>query len=285
LKNHHVTGIQNEKSPLRFFLLVYGLSIPLWIIEPLVNFNGLPLEIPITDIVAAFTPLIAACILTFKEEGPGGANKLLKRIFDYSRIRRKKWYVPVVLLPFLIFIVIYFALKFMKFQLPAGWNINYVSIPFLFIFFFLGAVGEEVGYMGYAVDPLQKKWGALTTSIVIGLPWAVWHYPSIIKQGHHVTWILWGTLGTVAIRILIVWIYNNTGKSIFACILFHTIYNLCRPLFPKDKLHNPLVDFPEIHYSTIAIIAIIVVLLWGSRTLTKFSFVSESIVLDRGPGN
>jgi uncharacterized protein len=265
-----------KKSALKFFLLVYGLSIPLWIIETMVDFKGLPLQIPITDIVAAFTPLMAACILTYKEEGRDGVNKLLKRIVDYSRIKQKRWYLSVILFPFLIFVVIYLVMKFMKYQLPFEWEINYLSIPFLFIFFFLGAVGEEVGYMGYAVDKLQKKWNALTTGIIIGLPWAVWHYPSIIKQGHNFTWILWGTLGTVAMRILIIWIYNNTGKSLFACILFHTMYNLGRPLFPNDKLYNPLVDYPEIHYSIIAIAALIIVFLWDSKTLTRFIFTLKT---------
>ena len=58
-----------NKSPLKFFLIVYGLSIPLWIIETFIDIKGLPLNIPITDILAAFTPLISATILIYKEEG------------------------------------------------------------------------------------------------------------------------------------------------------------------------------------------------------------------------
>lgn len=265
-----------QKSPLKFFLLVYGLSLPLWIIELFLDIKGLPLEIPITDIVAAFTPLLAACILIYKEEGRNGVNKLLKRIFDFSRIKQKKWYLPVIFLPFIIFFLIYTVMYFMKLPLPAEFGISYLSVPFLFVFFFLGAIGEEVGYMGYAVDPLQQKWNALATGIIIGLPWAIWHYPSIFQQGHNFIWILWGTLGTVAMRILIIWVYNNTGKSLFACILFHTFYNLGRPLFPKDKLHNPLIDYPEIHYSIIAITAVIVILLWNYKTFTQFIFSNHN---------
>jgi hypothetical protein len=46
--------------------------------------------------------------------------------------------------------------------------------------------------------------------------------------------------------------------------------NLGRPLFPNDETHNPLVDYPEIHYSLIAIVAVIVVILWGSKTLARY---------------
>ena len=58
-----------KKSPLKFFLIVYGLSIPLWILETMIDVKGLPLDIPITDIIAAFTPIFAASILVYKEEG------------------------------------------------------------------------------------------------------------------------------------------------------------------------------------------------------------------------
>jgi uncharacterized protein len=270
-------SVTTNKSPLKFFLLVYGLSIPLWIIETMIDIKGLPLNIPITDIAAAFTPLIAACILVNKEEGRGAAKKLLTRIFDFSRIKQKAWYIPIIILPLLMFLLIYLVMHLMRLPLPIKLHIPFHSIPFLFVLFFMGAVGEEAGYMGYAADPLEKKWNALTTSIMIGLPWAIWHYPSIIQQGHNLIWIAWGTLGTVAVRVLIVWIYNNTGRSLFACILFHTLLNVGRTQFPKDETHNPLVDFPDVHYSIIAIIAVIVLFLWGSKTLSRFRYTLKTI--------
>jgi len=259
----------NKKSPLKFFLLVYGLSLPFWLIEPFINIKGLPLDIPITDIIAAFTPLFAACILTYKENDKDAVKNLLLKIFDYKVIKNKKWYFAVLGLPLLIFILIYLTLIILKKDVSTIWHPSLIAIPILFVFFFLGAVGEELGYTGYAVDPLLNKWNALTTSIIIGLPWAIWHYPSIIQQGHNFNWILWGTLGTVAMRILIVWIYNNTNKSLFASILIHTFYNLGRPLFPKDNSHNPLVDYPGIHYTIIALVASVIVLSYGYKTLIR----------------
>ena len=256
-----------NRSPLKFFLLVYGLSIPLWIIGTRIDVKGLPLDFPITDMLAAFMPLIAASILIYKEEGLISANKLFKRILDFSRITKKIWYVPIILLTFLMYLLIYIVIHFIGLPFPIKFD-----IPFLFGLFFLGAVAKETGYMGYAIDPMQERFGALLTSILIGIPWAVRHYPSIIQQGHNLTWIAWATLGTVAVRVLIVWIYNNIGNSLFACILFHTLMNLGRPLFPRDGIHNPLVDYPEIHYSIIAIAAGIVVFLWGSKTLDRYKY-------------
>jgi uncharacterized protein len=261
-----------NKSPITFFLIVYGLSIPLWTIERFIDVKGLPLDIPITDIFSAFTPLVAAAILVYKEEGFAGITNLFTRIFDYPKIAKKIWYVPVIFLPFLMYLLIYLAIRVLGLQLPSEWHISLLSIPFLFCLFFVGAVAEETGYMGYAIEPMQARFGALWASILIGIPWAIWHYPSIIQQGHNVTWIAWGTLGTIAVRVLIVWIYNNTGKSLFACIVFHTMLNVGRPLFPKDETHNPLVDYPEIHYSIIALFAVTGAFLWGSKTLARYRF-------------
>ena len=250
--------------------MVFGLSSPFWLIELFIDIKGLPLEIPITDMISAFTPLLAACFLIYKENGKDAVKKHLFRIFDYKVITDKRWYYAIVGVPISIFVLIYLALLAFNINLPKVWNPSLLSIPILFIFFFLGAVGEEVGYMGYAVDPLMNKWNAFMTSLILGLPWAIWHYPSIIQQGHNFSWILWGTLGTVSMRILIVWIYKNTNKSLFACILFHSLYNLGRPLFPNDSLHNPLIDYPDIHYGTIAGFGLVITFCWGVKTLNNF---------------
>lgn len=269
-----------NKSPLKFFIIVYGLSIPLWLIEMMMDVKRSALNFSVTDILAAFTPLIAATILVYKEEGRIGINKLFKRIFDFNGIKKKAWYVPIIFLPFALYLLIFIIIYLMKLPLPSTFDIPFKSIPFLFMLFFIGAICEEIGYMGYAIDAMQERFGALKASVFMGILWAIWHYPSIIQQGHNLTWLLWGTLGTVAVRVLIVWIYNNTSKSLFACILFHTMLNLGRPLFPKDQTHNPLVDYPEIHYSVLAVTAIIVVFLWGAKTLARYKYIQTA--LDNG---
>ncbi len=264
--------MNKTKSPLKFFLIIYGLSIPLWLIERFIDVKGLPLNIPITDILAAFTPLIAATILIYKEEGKLGMSKLFKRIFDFNKIEKKEWYLPTVFLPFLIYSLIFSSIYSLKLPFSISFQETFLSSSILFLFFFIGAIAEEVGYMGYAIDPMQERFGALKAAILMGIPWAIWHYPSIIQQGHDAIWIAWGTLGTVAVRVIIVWIYNNTGKSLFACILFHTLLNVGRVLYPRDVKHNPLVDYPYIHYSTIAVVAMIIDFLWGSKTLAKYRY-------------
>ena len=73
-----------NRSPLNFFLIVFGLSIPLWIIDLIIDAKRTSfLNFSIIDIITAFIPLIAGCILIYKEEGKSGVYKLFKRILDY----------------------------------------------------------------------------------------------------------------------------------------------------------------------------------------------------------
>lgn len=267
---------RSRRSPLQYFLLLFALSAPLWILQLYVRQSGLPLDIPITDILAAFMPLLAACLLVRKDEGGPAAAQLLRRVFDLKRISHARWYAAIFLVPLVMFIAIYAILAITGSSLPDVWNLSLISLPILLAFFFLGAVGEEVGYMGYAFDPLQKKWGALGAALIIGLPWAVWHYPSILAQGHDAGWIFWGTIGTIAMRVLIVWIYNNTQASLFAAIAFHALYNTGRVLFPQTEELRPLVDNPMIHYVMLAFFAAIVTWVWGARTLARYRFGLKS---------
>lgn len=263
-------NMPSKRSPLIFFILLYILAIPFWMLNFMVKVDGLPLDIPVTDLVLAFMPLAAAAILVYREEGSCGARRLLKRIFDYERVQRKIWHVPVVLLNPLLFLLIYGTMLLLRLSLPSISHIPFLSIPFLFILFFVLAIGEEIGWTGYATDPLQEKWSALIAGITLGLVSMIAHYPSMLVQGRSPKWIAWSTFGITGLRVLMVWLYNNSGKSVFAVILFHAIHNVFRVVFPADKTQKPLVDNPHIYYSILAITSVVVTFLWGRETLAWY---------------
>jgi uncharacterized protein len=91
-----------NRSLLKFFLLVFALTIPVWLIGgmPLPGASNFPLTLNV--LIQPFVPLIAALILVHREEGRGGVRGLVKRTFDYRRIRHRKWYVPIIFLALLI---------------------------------------------------------------------------------------------------------------------------------------------------------------------------------------
>jgi hypothetical protein len=88
-------------------------------------------------------------------------------------------------------------------------------------------------------------------------------------ESHRSTaWIVWQTLGMIPFRILIVWIFNNTGRSVFAAIVFHASSNVSQFLFPN---YGPHYD-PFIPGLILALTAAGVTVLWGPETLARFRF-------------
>jgi len=268
-------SISSKRSPLKFFILVYALSTPLWVINVIFPLK-LPVDnLPVTDIVATFTPMIAASILVYREENLLGVKNLLKRTFDYKRVTKKKWYVPIFFLMPFIYVLTYVIMRLVGLPVPTVWNPPLLT-PLLFIALFFAAAGEEVGYTGYATDPMQARYTALTASLIIGLIHGVWHFPSEISIGQSLGLIIWGgVILAVSFRILVVWLYNNTGKSVFAVILFHAVTNTGRSIFPGTRSAFELGD-GAIGYGLIAITAIIVVYLWGSKTLARFRYARRA---------
>ncbi len=90
----------------------------------------------------------------------------------------------------------------------------------------LAALGEEIGWRGFALPRLQDRRSALSSAIWIGLAWGLWHLPAdylgIGDQGR-LFWINFLLLGPVlltAYSILITFFYNRT-KSLWVALLFH----------------------------------------------------------------
>lgn len=225
--------------PLAFFALVFLLSIPLWAIGGATGiemFPGLPVSA-----LQAFCPAIAATILVYREKGRAGALILMKRAFDYKRIRGKMWYIPIVILMPLVMFSSYWLMRALRMPLP-GANIPVIAIPVMLLAFFIAAVGEELGWTGYAIEPIERRWNAPTAGIVLGVVWAVWHIVPYMQAHRAPRWIVWQCLFTVALRVLLVWIYVSAGRSVFAVALTHAMANVSMFLFPNLGSHyDPLV--------------------------------------------
>jgi membrane protease YdiL (CAAX protease family) len=264
------SNASQKKLPLDYFGLVFALTIPFWL------FGGhklpIPLKLPVSAL-ALINPLLAALILTYRRDGLTGTKELFKKVLDYQKIKNKTWYLPTLFFRPLIMVLSYIVMRLAGVPLPDP-QIPWLMAPVLFLVFFIAAIGEELGWTGYAIDPMQNRWGALKASIVLGLVWALIHIIPDLQNGQTANWILWHRLGTVALRILMVWIYNNTGKSVFSAILFHAMDNLSWALFPNYGSHYD----PFITSMITFLAAGIVIFGWGSKTLARYRFARLSLI-------
>jgi len=235
------------------------LSVPFLLLGAASSLQLLP-GIPLSAF-AFVCPGMAAAILVYEESKSAGVRDLLKRALDYSRIRAKVWYVPVTLLMPAVSLLTYGMTRLTGMPIP-GPQFSFPTALAMFLPFCLAALGEELGWSGYLIDPLQERWGALRAGVLVGVVWAVWHYVPLIQVHRSTTWIAWWSLYTLALRVLIVWLYNNTGRSVFAATLFHAFSNL------SSVTCSSYYD-PRITGLIVAFVGTIVVLVWGPRTLVR----------------
>jgi membrane protease YdiL (CAAX protease family) len=261
------TSAASPRSPLRFCLLVFALSLPFWLAGAIAERRGFqpgfPMNLPVSALMA-FCPLVAAVILVHRAEGSTGVKRLLRRVLDYRRIEWR-WYLPIVFLNPAILLGSYGVMRWLGRPLPDP-QVPLAAAPLLLLVFLPPAVGEEAGWMGYAADPLQDRWGALRAGLLLGTLGALWHVVPLVQAHHDTAWIAWKCLETLAARVLIVWLYNNTRRSLFAAVLFHALSNVGVSLFPNGGSHYD----PAVAAVLTGVAAGIVTFLWGAKTLARF---------------
>ena len=136
---------------------------------------------------------------------------------------------------------------------------------------FLGPLSEEIGWRGYALERLQIRWNALTSSLIIGLVWALWHLPlfMIVGTSQHELGVpfIGFLIKLMASSILYTCLYNNTNKSLWSAILLHWLYTYPAQVLSSGIIRSPL--YNGLEYLPYVIMAAIVVLIWKPQTLSR----------------
>jgi membrane protease YdiL (CAAX protease family) len=146
----------------------------------------------------------------------------------------------------------------------------WMFVPFAVFTLVFGPLPEELAWRGYALDGLQGKWSALTSSLILGVAWTVWHLPLFFIQGSYQYGLGLGTarfwlymMDKVPQSVLMTWIYNNNRRSTLSAILFHFTVNLIGELFG-------LTLRAEAIYILLWIVAAVgVAVLWGPERLAR----------------
>jgi uncharacterized protein len=252
-----------NRSPLTFFALVFGLSFPFWLMGAATDLQLMP-GLSVSALMA-FCPMVAALMLVHRERRTAGVTELLRRSFDFKRIKAKRWYAPILLLMAGVNVAVYGLMRWMDMPLPPP-QFQLPAAALMLVAFFVGALGEELGWSGYATDPMQDRWNALQTGVLLGLVGVLWHLVPLLLMHRSPTWIAWWCLYAVAARILIVWLYNNTGQSVFAVALFHATLNLTWMLFPINGSYFDM----RLGGLGMVFTAAIVTVAWGPTTLARY---------------
>jgi membrane protease YdiL (CAAX protease family) len=218
-KRHQVTT---------FFIITYVITWVILMVAILFpeQFKRIFGEVNLWNPVAPFVigaPTISATILTAVWQGKSGLREL------YSRLIRWRfglqWYALILLgIPFLGWLAAQAGGAKPVYELtnPA------LAILILLNLLYTGPLCEELGWRGYALPRLLRQFNPLVASLILGIFWGVWHLPSfyissLVQSSLSLPAFLFFGLFT---SILMTWIFQHTGGSVLAAVLFHYTINV-----------------------------------------------------------
>jgi membrane protease YdiL (CAAX protease family) len=231
-------GLLTRHPLLSYFLLAYAGT---WVITVPValSANGvglLPFGIPdggvffVSAVWVFLGPTLAAFVVTGSTEGRAGVRRLLGR-YVLWRVGLK-WYLVVLAGPPAVMLLVTMLLPgaLASFRTFAPLSPLPLLVSFPLILAFGGALFEEGGWRGFALPRLQRLYGPLVGSLILGSLWAFWHLPLF--------WIaVWGTPPTILnmvlyfptvvfMTVVFTWVFNNTRGSVLLAILLHASFDV-----------------------------------------------------------
>ena len=187
-------------------------------------------------------PCVAGMLLTSLLDGRAGLRELLSRLTKWRVGAR--WYIIALLMAPLVITTILFGLSFIstEFQ-PAIFtseNKAAVLLPAIVAGLAVGLF-EELGWTGFAVPRLKRRFGAINTGLIVGIVWGAWHFPPFWKSDtFSATLPLILLLGQLfswlpPYRILMVWVYDRT-ESLLVSVLMHASLMASLSIFVPAEL-------------------------------------------------
>ena len=218
-----------------FVVLAYALSWANWI-PLLVRGARVAPGGTVTHFPGLLGPAVAAFVIVAVTEGSAGVARLLRRMVLVSNPLAGFLRYSLSPLAFLLLalIVAWIADRHLPplrdFGLYSGLPALSLPVVLLLVILFSG-YGEETGWRGFALGPLQQRFGSVKGTLILALIWAGWHTPAFwFVEGYRsmgVATFLGGFgLGICAGAVVLARVLNRTNGSVLAAALWHATYNL-----------------------------------------------------------
>ena len=218
---------QIEKRPLLFFfLLTFLISWIGWGFQLAYALRWIAFHSVGFSILAGLGPAIAAIILTLLLSGFKGFRRLLGAFFRKGA--RWIWFLIALALQPLITLI---ALGLERiFSIETFDFADFPGAPAFFTFFaamLIANIWEEIGWRGFALPRLQKRFSPLGASLILGVFVSLWHLPLLLNPTEEMSVIpIWAELPySLALSMLYTWLYNKANGNLTVVTLGHAMIN------------------------------------------------------------
>jgi len=269
-------GVLARHPLVSFFVIAYAGA---WLLElPVVlsrTGTGLlpytlpPIAVLVLIAAATFTgPTLSAFVMARATEGREGPKRLLRRYVQW-RVQFR-WYLFVLLvIPAGVLLGAIVLPGVLASYQPAtiGMALGY-PLAFVATFVLGGPLGEEPGWRGFALPRLQVAYGPLAGSVLLGVLWALWHFPLFwtgVWTPPTVANMVMFIVMTTALTVVMAWVFNNAEGSLLITMLMHASFNtfankVVVPLFPA-----PLLDEYGLLPVLVGFVAVAVIVVAATR--------------------
>jgi membrane protease YdiL (CAAX protease family) len=189
-------------------------------------------------------PFVSGILMNFFVDGKEGLRNLLLRLLQW-RVKARWYAVAVLTGPLLVAAVLFTLSIFDKAFLPGIVTTN-DKIGSLIFGIGWGLVGggllEETGWTGFAVPKLRRRYSILSTGLVVGILWGIWHFMIAFWASNYLggvdSWIMFVAgflafylLALPAYRVLLVWVFDRTGENLPMIMLMHAFLSASTLIF------------------------------------------------------
>jgi len=192
-------------------------------------------------------PFISGILMNFLIEGKEGIRKLLSR---YLRWRTEgRWFAIAVFTGPILVAAVLLGLSIFNQEFLPGIITVKDKIGSVIFGVGWGLIGgglfEETGWTGFAVPQLRKRYSILSTGLIVGILWGIWHLMIAFWASNYLTgadswtmfvagFIAFYLLALPAYRVLLVLVYDRTG-SLPVIMLMHAFLSASTLIFQPSS--------------------------------------------------
>jgi uncharacterized protein len=250
-----------RRPVLAFLLMAYTIA---WALQFVAFRFGLSFRLA-TAISVIFGLALPAFLVTAAVSGKAGILDLLGRVFRWRVGLR--WYLIAILgLPVATLLVASAFLGMAPLQaLVENWPLFFtVFVPELLLAVLLIQIFEETAWTGFVQDTLQGRHGPLLASIMVAPAFALFHLMSNFLEAGQIIMVLVQVavqaVASIFLRVVIMWLYNSTGRSVLIVALFHSSFNTLSGSEYTMGFIRELIAAPISILGALAIVAVVAVL-------------------------